>query len=109
MTAIAEHRNPVGKTDIVDTWRERGRMPVPTSAGQIIDLHIVALYETSKVNGLPLDLLIEAQTSRSDPVKKFGVIFSNKLPDWSKYPIPVLWRKDNESGVGRWNRSHPEC
>ena len=108
MTAIAEHRNPVGKTDVVDTWRNRGRMPVPTSTGQIIDLHIVALYETTSVNGRPLDLLIEAQKSKSDPVKRFGVIFSKTAPDWSKYAIPVLWRKDNESGVGRWSGSHPE-
>ena len=109
MTAIAEHRNPVGKTDIVDTWRDRGRMPVPTSAGQIIDLHIVALYETTAVNGRPLDLLVEAQKSKSDPVKRFGVIFSETPPDWSNYAIPVLWRKDNESGVGRWNSRQAEC
>ena len=53
MTAIAEHRNPVGKTDIVDTWRERGRMPVPNAEGHIVDLHIVSLYETTAVNGRP--------------------------------------------------------
>ena len=109
MTAIAEHRNPVGKTDIVDTWRERGRMPVPTAKGHIIDLYIVSLYETTAVNGRPLDLLIEAQKTRSDPVKRFGVIFGETPPDWSKYGIPVLWRKEGESGVGRWNGKNPEC
>jgi len=109
VTAIAEHRNPVGKVDVLDTWRKRGRMPVPTSAGQIIDLQIVTIYETTAVNGRPLDLLIEAQKTKSDPVKTFGVIFSETPPDWSKYGIPVLWRKEDESGVGRWNGRQPEC
>jgi hypothetical protein len=102
MAAIAEHYNPVGKAETVDTWRERGRMPVPTAEGQIIDLQIVAIYETTAVNGLPLDLLIEAQKTNSDPVKQFGVVFSENPPDWSKYGIPVLWRQNGKSGVGRW-------
>ena len=50
-----------------------------------------------------LNLLIDARKSDSDPVKQFGVIFSENPPDWSKYGIPVLWRKNGESGVGRWN------
>jgi hypothetical protein len=30
-TATAEHYNPVGKAEIIDTWRKRGRMPAPTA------------------------------------------------------------------------------
>jgi hypothetical protein len=102
MTAIAEHYNPVGKAETVDTWRKRGRMPVPTSEGHIIDLQIVAIYETTAVNSQRLDLLVEARKTNNDPVKQFGVIFSETPPDWSKYSVPVLWRQDGKSGVGRW-------
>jgi hypothetical protein len=102
MTAIAEHYNPVGKAEIVDTWRKRGRMPAPTAAGHIIDLQVVAIYETTAVNGRPLDLLVEAKKTNNDDVKRFGVIFSDSPPDWSKYTIPVLWRENGKAGVGRW-------
>ena len=44
------------------------RMPVPTAEGYISDLRILAIYETTSVNGLPLDLLIDAQKSDSEPV-----------------------------------------
>ena len=102
MTIIAEHHNPVGKSDTVDTWRNRRRMSVPTAAGTIINLRIVTMYETTSVNGQPLDLLIEAQKTKNDPAKQFGVIFSETSPEWSKYAVPVLWREDGKSGVGRW-------
>jgi hypothetical protein len=59
MTAAAEHEAPIGKIDTIDTWKRRGRMSVTTAGGDIIDIWIVALYECSAVNGLPLDLLIE--------------------------------------------------
>ena len=99
MTETAEHYNPIGKAETLEVWRRRMRMPVPTAEGYISDLRILAIYETTSVNGLPLDLLIDAQKSDSDPVKQFGVIFSENSPDWSRYSLPVLWRK---SGVGRW-------
>jgi len=102
MTAAPEHGNPVGKVETVDTWRKRGRMPAPAAAGHIIDLQIVTIYETTAVNGQPLDLLVEAKKTNNDPVKQFGVIFGEISPDWSKYGIPVLWRQDGKSGVGRW-------
>ncbi|RLA51145.1 MAG: hypothetical protein DRQ65_08215 [Gammaproteobacteria bacterium] len=78
------------------------RMPVPTAEGHISDLQILAIYETTSVNGLPLDLLIDAQKSDSDPVKQFGVIFSENPPDWSRYGIPVLWRREGVEGIGSW-------
>jgi hypothetical protein len=102
MTAMAEHYNPVGKVETIDTWRARRRMPAPTAAGHIIDLQIIAIYETTAVNGQPLDLLVEAKKTNNDPVKQFGVIFSSSAPDWSAYPMPLLWREDGKAGVGRW-------
>ncbi|MEJ2472019.1 MAG: hypothetical protein P8Y96_13030, partial [Desulfuromonadales bacterium] len=81
------------------------RMPVPTAEGVITDLRIVAIYETTSVNGHPLDLLIEARKSSGDPVKRFGVIFSESPPDWSRYSIPVLWRRESSPGVGKWRPS----
>jgi hypothetical protein len=102
MTELVKHSNPIGKSGTLEVWRQRMRMPVPTAAGHILDLQIVAIYETSAVNGLPLDLLIDAQKTKNDPVKQFGVIFSENPPEWSKYGIPVLWRRDGVSGVGSW-------
>ena len=103
MTELVKHYNPIGKAETLNVWRQRMRMPVPTAKGHIVDLRIVAIYETTAINGLPLDLLIDAQKTKNDPVKQFGVIFSESSPDWSKYGIPVLWRREGESGVGRWN------
>ena len=102
MTVISEHHDPIGKADSVDTWRKRGRMVVPTAAGTVVDLRIVTMYETISVNGQPLDLLIEAQTTKNDPAKLFGVIFGEISPDRSKYKVPVLWKEDSKSGHGRW-------
>ena len=102
MAVIPSHENPIGKQDCVDTWRRHGRMCVPTRGNHIIDLLIVAIYETTAVNGLPLDLLIEAQTAENDPIKQFGVIFSKNPPNWSQYGIPILWRQEGIDGVGRW-------
>ena len=102
MDAVAAHDSPVGKEQTLATWRKRMRMPVPTGEGRIVDLQILAIYETSKVNGLPLDLLIDAQKTRHDPVKQFGVIFSDTPPEWEKYGMPILWRQESISDVGRW-------
>jgi hypothetical protein len=102
MTETAEHYSPNGKAETLEVWRRRMRMPVPTAEGHISDLRILAIYETTSVNGLPLDLLIDARKSDSDPVKQFGVIFSGNPPDWSKYGIPVLWRREGVADVGRW-------
>jgi hypothetical protein len=102
MTEIAEHVDPVDKAEAVAVWRNRMRMPVPTAEGVIMDVRIITIYETTSVNGLPLDLLIEARKSSGDRVKWFGVIFSESPPDWSKYSIPVLWRRESTPGVGRW-------
>ena len=103
MTELVKNYNPIGKAETLDVWRQRMRMPVPTAAGRILDLRIVTIYETTTVNGQPLDLLIGAQKTTNDPVKQFGVIFSESPPDWSKYGIPLLWCSEGVSSVGRWN------
>ena len=102
MTVTAEHQNSIGKADTVDTWRKTMRIAVPSREGHIVDLIIVAIYETTAVNGLPLDLLIDARKTVNDPVKQFGVVFSKNPPDWPRYNIPILWKQDGKSGVGRW-------
>ena len=102
MDAVPAHDSPVGKEQILATWRKRMRLPVPTGEGNIIDLQIATIHETGKINGLPLDLLINAQKTRNDPVKQFGVIFSDTPPDRRKYGIPFLWRQEGTPDVGRW-------
>ena len=105
MTELVKHFHLTGKAETLKVWRQRMRMPVPTAAGHILDLRIVTIYETTTVNGQPLDFLIDAQKTKNDPVKQFGVIFSESPPDWSRYGIPVLWCSEGVSGVGRWRRT----
>ncbi len=101
MAASSEHQAPQGKQDCIDTWRKRGRICVPTRRREIADLLIVALYETTTRNGMPLDVLIEAQPATNVPTKHFGVIFGDTPPDWAEYkPLPVLWM--DGVGNGRW-------
>lgn len=102
MPVQAEHYDSVGKTDSLDTWRKRMRMPVPTKACNIVDVRIAALYETTNVNGLPLDALIEGQVIEGKPVVQFGVVFGPQPPDWDAYGIPILWIDDGRVNVGRW-------
>jgi len=108
MTELVKQHNPIGKTETLEAWRLSKRMPVPTAKGHIVDLRILTIYETTAINGLPLDLLIDAQKTRSDPVKQFGVIFSESPPDWSMYGIPVLWLREGVSGMGRWRRDQQQ-
>ena len=97
----AAHHNPTGKAEALATWRSRGRMSVPTATDAIADVLIVRLFETTAVNGLPLDALIEGQVAINAPVKRFGVLFGSVPPDWPEYGIPVLWLQDDK-GVGKW-------
>ena len=99
---IPEHYNPIGKAQTLAQWRKLMRMPVFTSTMEIVDLIIVHIYETTAVNGLPLDFLIDARQTLKHPIKHFGVVFSKHPPDWHSYDIPVLWREDGKEGLGRW-------
>ena len=64
---LPEHYEPIGKAQTLAQWRKRMRMPVPTLAGGIVDLVIEKIYETTSMNRLPLDLLIEAHCTVDDP------------------------------------------
>ena len=86
MPVTPEHQSPVDKQDCIDTWRKAGRISVPARSGHIVEVIIVNLYETTAGNGIPLDLLIEAQTNLNEPVKQFGVVFSQNQPDKSNTP-----------------------
>ena len=99
---LPEHYNPIGKAQTLAQWRKRMRMPGFTSSMEIDDLMIVHIYETTAVNGKPLDLLIDARKTINDPIKQFGVIFSAIPPDSSQYGIPILWREHGKAGGGRW-------
>ena len=96
MAVIPSHMRPVTKQDCIDTWRSNERIPGPTRAGKILDMMIVRLYETTTVDGLALDLLVEARATKRAPLKRFGVLFSDKQP-LDDYPIPVLWMRDGEA------------
>jgi hypothetical protein len=96
MAVIPSHMKPTSKKDCVDTWRSRGRVPVPTQKGRILDLVIVRLYETTHVDGLALDLMIEGRATNEAPIKQFGVLFSDTRPQ-DEYPIPVLWMRGGEA------------
>ena len=83
------------KRDCIDTWRTRGRIPVPSKSGVILDLIIVRLYEVTSVDGLPLDLLIEARATHLSTIKRFGMVFSDSRPQ-DNYTIPILWWPPND-------------
>jgi hypothetical protein len=76
---IPQPYNPVGKAQTLAVWRKRNRIPIPTLEGLIVDLIIVSITETTAVNGLPLECLLETQTTTDAPVKSFGVIFSEPM------------------------------
>ena len=79
MSAQVEHYNPIGKTDSLDTWRKRMRIPVPTKTGNIVDVRIATLYETTNVNGLPLDALVEGQIVKDKPAPATPGVPGNHL------------------------------
>jgi hypothetical protein len=60
------------------------------------------LDETTNVNGLPLDALVEGQIAKEKPPVQFGVVFSLQPPNWDAYGVPILWVDDNWANVGRW-------
>jgi hypothetical protein len=81
---------PQSKEEWLAKWRNRGRIVLRDKGGNLIDVIIVQLFETTAVNGLPLDFLIAARKTHNDPVHQFGIIFSDAQPE-AGYPIPVLW------------------
>ncbi|KZX57998.1 hypothetical protein A3709_20520 [Halioglobus sp. HI00S01] len=56
------------------------------------------LYEVLTVDGLRLDLLVEARATNFSAIKQFGVVFLDSEPA-GDYPIPVLMMT---KGQGTW-------
>jgi hypothetical protein len=80
------------------------RMPVPTKACHILDIRIVALYETSNVNLLPLDAPIEARVTEEKSPVQFGVMFSPLPRGRDQYGIPILSIDGRRTNVGlKWS------
>ncbi len=79
-------------------WQAGGKIPVPIRKGGVLNMRLERLFECTAVNGLPLDLLIEARASKRAPPKRFGVIFSAHRPG-NDYPLPILWL---DNGQGTW-------
>ena len=95
---VPAHTQPHSKTECLSTWKSRRRIPVPTKSGKIIDLLIVHLIEAAAIDGIPIDLVIDARATHRAPMKRFVVVFSNDRPA-DEYPIPCLWVK---AGTGVW-------
>ena len=83
---------------LISRWRERGRIPVPTSKGHL-DALIVSLSAPDKICNTPVDALAEARATHYAPVKKFAVVIGPEPP--APLSIPVLWVRDLEK-TGEW-------
>ena len=71
---------------------------VPTRNGKIMDMLIVHLVEATAIDGIPVDLVVEARATKAAPVKRFALVFHEEQPT-EDYPIPTLWVSD---GTGVW-------
>lgn len=97
---------PLVKADYVAYWQRTRTIDVPCRAG-ITCLKIVRLYECSAVDGLPLDVLIRAQTHLAAQQIVFGVVFSDDPPLPHHYPIHLLWRQSESAENGTWVAKKP--
>ena len=95
---VPAHNQPHTKAECLATWKSRRRIPVPTKSGKIMDLLIVHLVEASAIDGIPIDLVIDARATHRAPLKRFAVVFAGNQPQ-DDFPIPTLWVCD---GVGVW-------
>ena len=57
---------------------------------------IIHLIEATAIDGMPIDLVVEARASKRAPYKRFAVVFSEQRPD-REYPIPTLWVRHGQS------------
>ena len=95
---VTAHTQPRTKAEWLATWQSSNRIPVPTKSGNIMDMMIVHLIEATAIDGIPVDLVVEARASKRGPLKRFAVVFSEARPR-DDYPIPTLWICD---GTGSW-------
>ena len=90
---------PDSPRGLIAHWQERGRIPVPTKDGHILDTLIVKLIEGAIIGQARVDALVEAQATKSSEIKKFAVVISPDRPE--ALSIPVLWVSDYEK-TGEW-------
>ena len=95
---VPAHDQPRTKEQCIASWKSRQRIPVPTKSGKILDMLIVHLVEASAIDGVPIDLVIDARATHRAPIKRFAVVFADYKPS-DDYPIPTLWVSD---GTGSW-------
>lgn len=57
---------------------------------------IIHLIEATAIDGIPIDLVVEARASKRAPYKRFAVVFSQQNPE-RDYPIPTLWVRNGQS------------
>ena len=57
---------------------------------------IIHLIEATAIDGMPIDLVVEARASKRAPYNRFAVVFSEQRPD-GEYPIPTLWVRQGQS------------
>lgn len=98
--------HPLTKADCIEYWKHTRNIDVPCRKG-ITCLKIVRLYECSAVDGLPLDVLIRAQTHLAAQQIVFGVVFRDQPPLPHHYPIHLLWRKPESPDNGKWIAKKP--
>jgi hypothetical protein len=96
MSTIPSHEQPTTKKECVDTWRDRRRIPTPSPGGGILDMMIIHLIEATAIDGMPIDLIVEARASKRAPYKRFAVVFSQERPA-HVYPVPTLWVRNGQS------------
>lgn len=72
----------------IDAWRDRGRIPTPSPSGGILDMLIIHLIEVTAIDGMPIDLVVEARASKRAPYKRFAVVFSEQRPGACFRPEP---------------------
>ena len=96
MAEVPAHQQPMTAAEHLAAWKDRGRIPVPTRSGGIMDLHIHLFIEATAINGKRVDAVIHARATKRAPMKVFAVVFSNEQPR-DEYPIPVLWVREASS------------
>ncbi len=96
MTEVPAHQQPMNPGEHLAAWKDRGRIPVPTIKGSILDLHIHLFIEATAINGMRVDAVIHARASKRAPMRVFAVVFSDNQPT-DDYPLPVLWVREGSS------------
>ena len=86
------------KAECLSAWNARRRIPVPGKSGKIMDMMIIHLVEATAIDGVPVDLVIDARVSKRTHGKRFVVVFSDDRPA-EDYPLPCLWVRE---GTGVW-------